>query len=90
MNRQALCLAVVAVALLGGCDFSPEKKEAHTPAPETAQVCLGRDYYLDHTREMQAKLEQCQVMPAALKAADCNCSAALTAALVDRPTNKNL
>jgi len=73
MNRQAsiMCLAVVAVALLGGCDSEPRK---------------AAGYYDAHPQEADAKAVECNQQSAAGEALSPNCSAAKHAAVIGRPT----
>lgn len=74
MNRQtgfAWLLAGVAAALLGGCDSEPARSV---------------EWYQAHPAEMRAKVKDCSSSPELAAKASGNCSRAMQAGLIDRPS----
>jgi len=76
MNRQAnILLAVVAVALLGGCDSEPARSV---------------EWYLANPAERKAKVEECSSKAELQADASGNCARARQAGLMDKPSRKPL
>ncbi|MEB1764603.1 EexN family lipoprotein [Xanthomonas campestris pv. campestris] len=77
MNRQTSFswLAVVAVALLGGCDSEPARSV---------------EWYREHPAELKAKVIECSQQAALKSDAEGNCARARQAGLMDTPSGSGL